>query len=244
MTHSQPSPPIQRLVADLDAAARRRLPAVTSRARRLKLAVAVAVAILTSTAVAAATGSLRVFEATPDYKITESVDAPAGRICLNLRLSDPNRRGLGGCGEAPTAEQPFGMLIVDRESSDQSIVFGLVIESIRTVRMAGREIETQEREGVPGRFFSSKIADRPSVYAEGLDRSGAVITTIGSKTPSHAPITSLEQARTQGSFVGFAPGAADAPFTHNGATISAEQAQQAQFICTEDRTPTIRCTNP
>lgn len=244
MTDCEPSLPIQRLVADIDVAVQRRRQRSTTRAWRVKLCLAVIGAVGTSAAVAAATGSLVLFEATSAYKVTEHADTPTGRVCLDLRLADPNRRGLVGCGRAPTAKQPFGMLVVDREPGDENIVFGLVKDDIASVRIAGRDVVTRRRAGLPGRFFSSKVSDSPTVYAEGLDSAGAVVAAIGSRTRSNTMIHSAEQARAQGDFSGFAPGAAEAPFTHNGSAISTEQVQKQHLVCTEDDTPTIPCSTP
>lgn len=244
MTHSEPSLPIQRLVADIDAAARRAEHQVRARSWRIKAPLAVLGALATSTAVATATGSLGIFETTSSYKITEhaATDTPTGRICLDLQLADPNRRGMFGCGEAPSAAQPFGILTVVAEAGAESIAFGLVAQNIVTVRIAGRDVDTGPRPGLPGRFFSFKVLDRPSVYAEGLSNTGAVVATIGSRIPSTARVDNNEQARAQGDLLGFAPGAAEAPFTFDGRTISPEQAQERNLICTEDDTPTITCT--
>lgn len=243
MTHSEPSLPIQRLVADLDGAARRRQQHTRTQGRRLKLSLAVVGAVASSTAVAAATGSLDIFETNASYKISEHANTPPGRICLNLQLADPQRRGLVGCGQTPTVTQPFGVLVVDREPGGRSIVFGLVAEKIVTVRMAGQDVDTQPRGGLPGRFFSFKVAEQPTVYAEGLNSAGVVVATIGSTSSSTGAIKSFEQARAQGHPSGFAPSAAEAPFTYNGRTISGEEAQKQNLICTEDDTPTIKCTS-
>jgi hypothetical protein len=245
MTPSHPSPFIQRLVADLDAPIRRQEQRAATRRRRVRRTLtAVAGAALATTAGAGATGSLGVFESTSSYDITEHRGTPNGRICLDLRVAAANRRSLYGCGQAPTAATPFGMLVVDREADAERIVYGLVTDQIVTVRMGGRDAVTEARPGLPGRFFSFKVPDEGTVYAEGIGASGDVVATIGSKVRARTPPQSAAQARAQGDLAGFAPAAGPAPFVHAGRVISGEEAQSQHLICSEDESPTIRCVAP
>ncbi len=244
MSEPSVSAPIERLVGELQHAMRRDAARQRRRGQRLNKALIAALSVVgVTTGVAGATGALGIFQSTPSYEIGEHQGAPDGRLCLDLR--HPGRRPVYGCGQAPTDSQPFGLLVVAVQPDHVRVVFGVVAEHIRAVRIGGRDVPTETRSGLTGRFFSLEVPDRGPVYAEGFDGSGDLVAHVGSKVRSGTTPSSLAQARAQGDVAGFAPAVSgDGTFVYRGQEISPDRAATLGLNCTEDDTTTVRCSDP
>jgi hypothetical protein len=249
--HSPLLPGLEQLLVR---AARRE--AVPSRARRRWLFVALPVALLLAAGAAAATGVLHIADGQTSRGSFSVERRPApesvageparGSVCLQLRYDGgpPSY----GCGEPPTAAQPFGLLVADSldERSAERVIYGLVSSDIASVSVLGgdgrhTDATTGVKSGLPGRFFAIVVPDRGRIEVVGYDDTGKEIARIGSRAePRHAP-RSLAEARALGDPAGFAPAVA-APLTYlyRGQTISESEAVRRGLACLQE--PTVfRC---
>lgn len=191
--------------------------------RRWVLAIAAAALVLVGGA-AAATGVLHVTDGDTSegtFSI-ESRPVPAafpgeprrGSVCLQLTYSEGGTSY--GCGERPTADAPFGLLVADSlaEGSRERVMYGLVSSDIAHISVLGQEpaeAVTEAKRGLPGRFFVILVPHLGRIEVVGYDAAGRERARIGSLAkPSHPPMSHAE-AVAQGDPAGFAPTAARPP---------------------------------
>ena len=188
--------------------------------RRWMLATAAAALVLAGGA-AATTGVLHVADgdtSTGTFSIESRPvpgvspgEPPRGSVCLQLTYSEG---GVSyGCGDRPTAAEPFGLLVADSLSEDsrERVVYGLVASDISRISVLGAEpteVATEAKEGLPGRFFAALVPHLGRIEVVGYDSAGQERARIGSLAePSHPPRSHAE-AVAQGDPAGFAPTAA------------------------------------
>ncbi|MBS1877901.1 MAG: hypothetical protein JST31_00155 [Actinobacteria bacterium] len=195
-------------------AAGRRLP------RRRGVLVALAASLVLAAGAAAAGGVFTVSSghtAHGTYVVERRpVPAPAagepaaGTVCLQLVYDD--RAPSYGCGNAPTAAAPFGLLVADplEEGSRERVVYGLVAGDIARVAVLGKGgqrtgARTERKQGLPGRFFAVAVPHLGRIEVVGYDGNGRQVGRIGSLArPDHPPLSKAE-AVDQGDPAGFAP---------------------------------------
>lgn len=213
------APVLPELEALLLRAARRRAAPRRVR-RRWMLALAAAALLLAATAAAAATGIFRVADgSTSEGTFTVETrpvpahgagEPPAGAVCLQLTYD--GRHPSFGCGARPSAKKPFGLVVFDRlgESSREGVVYGLVTGNVARVSVLGPggahyDAATEEKEGVPGRFFATVVPQLERIEVVGYDSGGRETARIGSLAqPAHPPLSHSE-AVEDGDPAGFAP---------------------------------------
>lgn len=220
------------------------------RRRPWQLAVAIAVLVLAGGA-AAATNVLQVdqgstseggFSVETKPVPARAADEPsAGSICLQLRYED---RGTAfGCGDPPSAKEPFGLLISDPlgEGSREGVVYGLVSGDIARVSVlvsggGHHDADTEEKAGLPGRYFAVVVPRLSRVEVVGYDDSGVERARIGSLAPVATPPLSHAEAVKQGDPAGFAP-SVEAPsiYTFRGKRITEAQASRLDLTCMQGR---------
>lgn len=214
--NSVPQPVLPGLEHLLARAARRRATPRLGR-RRWVLAIAAA-ALLLAGGAAAATGVFHVADgetSSGSFSIESRPvprafpgEPPRGSVCLQLRYSEG---GISyGCGDRPTAAEPFGLLVADslEEGSRERVVYGLVSSDIARVSVLGGEptdAATAAKEGLPGRFFAVLVPHLGRIEVVGYDAAGYERARIGSLArPAHPPLSHAE-AVEQGDPAGFAP---------------------------------------
>jgi hypothetical protein len=230
-------------------AARRQAQPRLSR-RRWLLAVAVATLLLAAGA-AAATGVFQVgggstsegtfsVETRPVPGRGEGELSP-GSICLQLTYE--GRGAAFGCGDPPSAEEPFGLLVSDplTQGSREGVVYGLVAGDIAKVEVllpggGHREATTEAKDGLPGKFFAVVVPRLTRVEVVGYDESGKELARIGSLAPVSRSPHSHAEAVEQGEPAGFAPTAPtpSAWFFH-GERITEAQATRLGLACVQGR---------
>lgn len=234
----------------LVAAARR--PAVASRfgRRRWVLAVAAASLLLVGGAAAAVTGVLRIAAGESSGR-TYSIESrllpsgSAGRVCLQLRFD--GGPPTYGCGHRPSAERPFGPLVVDASGGgEERIVYGLVATEIARVRILGgagseTEARTAEKAGLPGRFFTAVAPRDGRVELVGYGAGGEEVARLGSLDPPAHPPRSKAEAIAQGDPAGFAPTSpAPQTYLYEGRRIAPSTATRLELACLQEAT-VLRC---
>jgi hypothetical protein len=214
--------------------------------RRWVFAVAVGALVLAAAA-AAATGVIRIASGTTAggtfsvERATLPGEAHAGSICLQLRY---NGRGPSyGCGEAPTAAKPFGLVIADQleEGSRERVIYGLVGGEVARVSALGEggertDAATEPKEGLPGRFFAVVVPHLGRIELVGYDSAGKQVALIGSLAePAHPPHSKAE-AVAQGDPAGFAPTVPNSShFVFQGHGISEAEVTRRDLACLEGR---------
>lgn len=176
----------------------------------------------------------------------------SGSLCLNLRYT--GHLPTYGCGDTPTVEEPFGLLIADssaRDPDDQSperLFYGIVhgdIARVSVLRKDGRQYRarTLERPGLPGRFFTLTTPRGGRIEVVGYDLAGHEVGRIGRLIGPRTPIRSQDDARAQGDPSGFAP-TADMPddFSYRGGTIPRDEAARRGLACVQNRDEVV-CTD-
>lgn len=218
--------------------------------RRWLLALAAATLVLAAGA-AAATGVFEVGRgSTSEGSFSvETRSAPArgagepspGSICLQLTYGE--RGAAFGCGERPSAARPFGLLISDPlgGGSREGVVYGLVAADIAKVRVltpgGGRHAATtEEKDGLPGRFFAVVVPRLSRVEVVGYDGSGKERARIGSLAPAARPPLSHAEAVEQGDPAGFAPTTPTPDtWTFHGKAITEAEASRRGLACVQGR---------
>jgi hypothetical protein len=169
-----------------------------------------------------------------------------GPICLQLQFA--GSRPAYGCGSAPTAAEPFGLVIADglSEGAVERVIYGLVADDITRVSALGEgsqhyDAETVAKHGLPGRYFSLTAPNEGRIELVGFDASGAEVARIGSRaTPDHPPL-SHDEAVAQGDPAGFAPTAVPASsFEYRGESIEPSKADELGLVCV-DSLQTVYC---
>ena len=160
-------------------------------------------------------------------------------VCLQLRY---NGRGPSyGCGEAPTAAQPFGLVVADRleEGSRERVIYGLAGGDIARVAALGKggehtDAATEPKDGLPGRFFAVVVPHLGRIELVGYDSAGKEVARIGSLArPAHPPHSKAE-AVAQGDPAGFAPTIPiSSHFVFEGHDISEAEATRRGLACLE-----------
>jgi hypothetical protein len=175
---------------------------------------------------------------------SDSKSTPDDEICLQLRLGDG--RPAYGCGVAPSAAKPFGVLIASYASESDAgaepaerIFYGLVTSEISRVSVLGEgdehvDADTVLKPGLPGRYFSLIAPTEERIEIVGFNASGAEVARIGSREePTHQPL-SHDDAVAQGDPAGFAPTAVPVRhFSYQGEEITPEQASELGLVCVE-----------
>ncbi len=238
-------PPVLPELEQLLVRAARRRAAPRFGRRRWALAVALGALVLAAAA-AAATGVLRIAGGTTAHG-TFSVERAVGpgvrqggsSVCLQLRY---NGRGPSyGCGEAPTAAQPFGLVVADRleEGSRERVIYGLAGGDIARVAALGKggehtDAATERKDGLPGRFFAVVVPHLGRIELVGYDSAGKEVARIGSLArPAHPPHSKAE-AVAQGDPAGFAPTMPiSSHFVFEGHSISEAEATRRGLACLE-----------
>lgn len=220
---SNPQPAVLPALEHLLVRAARRRSAPRFGRRRWMLATAAAALVLVGGA-AAATGVIHVTDGDTS-KGTFSIESrpvPAafpgepqrGSVCLQLAYSEGGTSY--GCGEKPTAAEPFGLLVADSltRGSRERVMYGLVESDIARVSVLGKQptdAVTEVEKGLPGRFFVVLVPHLGRIEVVGYDAAGHERARIGSLAePSHPPLSHAE-AVAQGDPAGFAPTAAPPP---------------------------------
>jgi hypothetical protein len=175
-------------------------------------------------------------------RIAPSHTDPEHPICLQLRFQ--SSRPAYGCGVAPTARQPFGLVVADgmSEESAERVIYGLVSADVARVSSLGESstveavTTTEDRPGLPGRYFSLIVPDEGKIELAGFNTSGAEIAHIGSHEEFRAPPLSRAQAIVQGDPAGFAPTVVLAgKYVYDGERIEPRKAGRENLICVETR---------
>lgn len=233
------------------AARRHAVPKLTR--RRWTLAVALASLTLAGGA-AAAGGVLHIADGTTSegsYSVEGGPSSTAAReelpgsICLQLRYND--RGPAYGCGDRPSAREPFGLVVADPlGESPERVIYGLVANEIATVAVlhpdGGRTTaQTEAKPPLPGRFFSVAVQKDRQIDLIGYDFAGKRVAEIGSLAPPTEPPLSRRQAIEQGDPAGFAPGvAAPGSVNYQGHDIAPSEVVKLHLSCIESREVT-RC---
>jgi hypothetical protein len=169
-----------------------------------------------------------------------------GTVCLQLR---PRAHAPAyGCGPAPTAAEPFGLVVADSsDAATDRIVYGLVGDGVARVSVLGQgtahtDGATVPKPGLPGRFFSVTVPNRGRIELVGYAASGREVARIGSRaTPAHPP-RSQDEARAQGDPAGFAPAiAAPQTYTYEGHQITDAQLRALKGVSCVQRRDGIVC---
>jgi|GEM_PF-2337500 len=232
-------------------AARRRV-APRRRGRRRWFLVAVAAALVLAAGAAAATGLLPItsghtahgtytVQRRPVPAVGPGEPSP-GRVCLQL-IYDGGEPSYG-CGEAPTASRPFGLLVADplAEGSRERVVYGLVADDVVRVAVLGGDGKrtdgpTEPKHGLPGRFFAVVVPHRGRIEVVGYDAGGRPVARIGSNSRPDHPPRSKAEAIEQGDPAGFAPTLPPSSrLTFEGHEISEAEVGRLGLICLEGRT--------
>jgi hypothetical protein len=175
-------------------------------------------------------------------RISPSHADPERPICLQLQFQAS--RAAYGCGVAPTAEQPFGLVVADgmSEESAERVIYGLVSRNIGAVTSFGESSTVQtitrtvDRPGLPGRYFSLIVPNEGHIELAGYNATGAEVARIGSHDEFRAPPLSRAQAIVQGDPSGFAPTVVPARrYVYEGERIEPPKAQRLRLICVETR---------
>jgi len=176
--------------------------------------------------------------------VTTFLGGARDEVCLEVRR--PGERATYGCGPAPTAEAPLGVLVVDQNAvPGRRLVYGLADDRVTAVRTGGEEVRPSPRRGVPGRFFSVVTSKRGPVHVVAVDADGRTLAELGSPRPLTRFPTSQDEARAMGDPIGFAPTARPPEaFVYEGREIPLEEAVRRGLACTEDGTPVVRCEDP
>lgn len=169
----------------------------------------------------------------------------AGSICLELRSNGGGPAY--GCGERPTAAEPFGLVIADSlEASRERVIYGLVSTEVTRISVLGEgdehtDVATSERPHLPGRFFSVVVPSSGRIELVGYDAEGHERARIGSRArPKRRPL-SHDQAVAQGDPAGFAPAVASpSSFSYQGRRITPDEAARRKLSCAQDREG-VRC---
>jgi hypothetical protein len=216
------------------------------------LAVAFAATVLAAGA-AAATGLVHLSEGTTSGGVTYTIDRqtipaaqgpasadPDTSICLQLQYTGGGPAY--GCGQRPTADRPFGLVIADSLSvSRDRVVYGLVADDVTRVSVLGDGDEHTDgdavvKPGLPGRFFSITVPNRGRIELVGYDSAGQARAHIGSRARPDGPPQSKDEAQAQGDPAGFAPAVAPpSTFTYEGQSISPKDAAERGLVCAQDR---------
>lgn len=243
--HELEPPVLPELEQLLVRAARRRAAPRLGRSRWV-LAVAVGALVLAAAAAAAA-GVLRIAGGTTAHgtfsveRATPTGEARSGSICLQLRYD--GRGPTFGCGKAPTAATPFGLVVADRleEGSRERVIYGLVGGDIARVAALGRggehtDTATERKDGLPGRFFAVVVPHLGRIELIGYDAAGREVARIGSLArPAHPPHSKAE-AVAQGDPAGFAPTIPNSiQFVFQGHGISEAEATRLGLVCVQGR---------
>jgi hypothetical protein len=162
-------------------------------------------------------------------------------ICLQLQFE--GSRPAYGCGVAPSAATPFGVVVADglSEESSERVIYGLVVDEITEVSSLGQAgaqatVATVERPGLPGRYFSITVPNEGQIELVGNDASGNEVARIGSHEKPTEPPLSRDQAIAQGDPAGFAPTVVFArKYVYDGRAIEPEKAQRLNLVCVETR---------
>lgn len=221
------------------------------RARRRWFLATAAAALVLAAGAAAATGLLPIAEgetAHGTYTVEPvsisdlaGIEPSAGGVCLQLRLED--RGPSYGCGDAPTASQPFGLLVADplAEGSAERVVYGLVSDEIARISVLGdggqhTESATEPQAGLPGRFFAVVAPHLGRIEVVGYDEAGRERARIGSRARPNHPPRSRAEARAQGDPAGFAPTVpTPSTYLYRGETITEAEARRMQLACLQER---------
>lgn len=246
--HAQPAvlPELEHLLVR----AARRQAAPRPARRRWLLAVAAAALVLAGGA-AAATGVFQVDRGSTSggsFSV-ETMPVPGhgkgepspGSVCL--RLTYGNRGAAFGCGDPPSAREPFGLLISDPlgQGSREGVVYGLAADDIARVSVlvpGGKRYEaaTEAKDGLPGRFFALVVPRLSRVEVVGYDRSGKRRARVGSLAPASKPPRSHAEAVRQGDPAGFAPTSpTPSVWTFHGKRITEAQASRLGLACVQGR---------
>lgn len=144
--------------------------------------------------------------------------APTGSVCLQLRPG--HHQPAYGCGKAPTASRPFGLVVADSPGgSRERVIYGLVSADVTRVSVLGRgtahtDGATTVKDGLPGRFFRITVPNRGRIELVAYTSDGRERARIGSRaTPSHPP-RSHQEASARGDPSGFAPGISAPEIAH------------------------------
>lgn len=239
-------PPVLPELEQLLVRAARRHAAPRLGRRRWVLAVVVGALVLAAAA-AAATGVIHITSGTTAHgafsveRATLSGEAQTGSVCLQLRYD-----GHGpsyGCGEAPTAEKPFGLVVADslEEGSRERVIYGLVDADVARVVSLGEGDErsaatAKVKDDLPGRFFAIVVPHHGRVELVGYDGAGKEVARIGSLArPAHPPHSKAE-AMAQGDPAGFAPTIPNpGQFTYKGQSIGEAEATRLGLVCVQSR---------
>ncbi len=222
--------------------------------RRWVLAVAAASLLLVAGAAGAATGVIKIAggNTSGGSFAIESQSAPAvgqgergESVCLQLNFAD--RGSAYGCGDEPSAEKPFGLVIADPlDGGGERVVYGLVSESIAKVSVLGGSgsqvnATTRPKADLPGRFFSVVAPNDGRIELVGYSADGNEIARLGGLDEPTKPPLSKAQAMAQGDPAGFAPGIAPpASYDYKGGDIDPAAATRLELVCLQGREH-IRC---
>lgn len=248
---NQPEPAVLPALEQLLVRAARRRAEPRRRIRRRGFLVALAGALVLAGGAAAATGVLPIAEGDTAHgtyavepisrsEVAEG-EPSAGEVCLQLRLED--RGPSYGCGAAPSATQPFGLLIADplTEGSGERVVYGLVSDEITSVSVLGpggdhADAAADPVPGLPGRFFLVVVPHLGRIAVAGYDESGRELDRVGSLDRPWHPPGSQPEARAQGDPAGFAPTVpTPSTYTYRGMPITAAEARRMQLACLQER---------
>lgn len=222
--------------------------------RRWSLAVAAAALLLLAGVAGAATGVLKIAGgSTSDgsFVIEGQVAPPGGQeerdgsICLQLSFAD--RGSAYGCGDEPSAEKPFGLVIADPlGGGGERVVYGLVSDDIARVSVFGGggshvDAATRPKAELPGRFFSVVAPNDGRIELIGHSVDGKEIARLGGLDEPSQPPLSKAQAMAQGDPAGFAPGIAPpSSYDYKGEDIGPGVATRLELVCLQGRDQ-IRC---
>ena len=216
--------------------------------RRWVLAIAVASLLLVVAAAGAATGVFKIAGGSTSggpYVIESGNASPAdqegsGRVCL--QLSFDARGSAYGCGEKPSTEKPFGLVIADPLGGEsERVVYGLVSDGMRKVSVLGGggsrvEATTQPKAELPGRFFSVVAPNDARIELVGYGADGKEIARLGDLDEPSKPPLSKAQAMAQGDPAGFAPGVAPASsYDYKGEEVGPGVATRLELVCLQGR---------
>lgn len=239
------TPLLPRLQSELVGAARRRRR--RSWARRPRLAVAFAALTLAggTATVAAVSGVFGTVEegTTPTASYSVSAYEDGSQLCLEIRwprqpadapLELRRAERAYRCDLPPAARRPFGPVMRDVSPDAVRLLFGIVSEDVRHVRVGGlsEPVATREQPGVPGRVFSARLrTSRIVLVAEDAD--GRALGRLGGEDLGHPP-RSLDEARRSGDEAAFAP-SVDAPssFEYGGRAIDESEAAERGLACAQ-----------